>query len=82
MSLRERHSPKRRMRSRIDVVAMFVDTVVVICRGDEVDVVTVAATGMTRDAVQNLGAVHQVADVLLESISSRSLRRCSLSPAT
>src|SRR4051812_16091113 len=45
---------------------MLIDTVAVISRRDEVDVVTVAATGMAGDAIQDLGAIQEVADVLLE----------------
>ncbi len=56
--------------SRIDVIAMFINAIIVVCRGNEVYVVTVAAAGMTRDAVQNRRAVHQVTHVLLQSIQA------------
>ena len=49
--------PSAVLRSRIDLTAVFVDTILVIRRTDEVYVVAVAAAGMARDAIQNLCAV-------------------------
>ena len=61
------------------VMAVLVDTVSVISRGDEVDVVAVAATGMAGDAIQDLGAVQEVADVLLHAFKAGAGRWSSSS---
>ena len=62
-------------------MAMFIDAIIVVCRGDEVYVVTVAAAGMTRDAIQNLCAVHEVTNVLLQSFQGWLVGQWSSSSA-
>jgi hypothetical protein len=57
--------PSTVLGAEVDLIAMLIDTITVVCRGDEVYIVPVAPSGMTRDAVQNRRAVHQVMHVLL-----------------
>src|SRR5215204_2185853 len=51
-------------------MAVLVDTVAVIRRSNQVDVVTIAATRVARDAIEDLRAVQEITNVLLQGVQA------------
>jgi hypothetical protein len=60
--------PRSVLRACVDYVAVLVDSIAVVSRGDQVDVVAVAAARVPSDAVEDLCAVQQVADIFAKSV--------------